>query len=105
MAYLQSQINTLLAPQLVKINLEETDVRPPSGTPYLHIRSLVVNIGTNTANNCTLHIILYQGSTTAKETDITLMPIVSGTGVSVDQQIYYSGSALTDWSVMPVWTS
>ena len=99
----KSSLQSLAAPQLIKINLEETDVR--SGTPYLRVRCVVVNVGSDTANNCKLHVILYQGSTIAKETDIILGSITGKNWTRVDQQVFYTGSALTDRSVTPTWTA
>ena len=91
-ANLQGQINTLKAPDLIKLNLEETDVR--FGTPYLYVRSIVVNVGSDTANDCKLHVILYQGSVVANETDIILGSIPGRNWVAVDEKVSYTGSSL-----------
>jgi len=100
---LQNQIDTPKPPQLIKINLEERDVR--SGTPYLRVQCVVVNVGNDAVNNAKLHVILYQGSAIAKETDIILGSISGENWKSIDEKIYYTGSALTNWSVMPEWSA
>ena len=104
-ANLQNQINTLKAPNLIKINLEETDNRPWLQTPYLRVRCVVVNLGNNTAYNCKLHVILYQGSVIAKDTYIILGSIDGKNWITGTYDVQYSGSALTRWSVMPEWTA
>ena len=104
---LQNQINTLKAPQLVKIHLEETDNRiwVSIEPPYFHLRSIVVNLGSNTAYDCKLHVVLYHGAVITKETDILLGSISGKNWKSIDERIYYTGSALTDCTVMPEWSA
>ena len=50
---------TLKAPKLVKAHLMGGDNRPWFGTPYLHIYGYIVNVGTETAYNCKLHVVAY----------------------------------------------
>ena len=102
---LQNQIANLEAPNLVRINLGESDNRPWLGTPYLHIQSAITNVGTNTAFNCKLHVVLYQGATIAKDTYVLLGTISGGAGISTTNDVQYSGSALTGWTITPQWTS
>jgi hypothetical protein len=96
---LQSQINSLEASNLTRISLGESDNRPANGTPYLHIVSVIVNLGTKTAYSCNLHVILYQGNTIAKDTYVLLGTIFGQTGISTTDDVQYSGSALTAWTI------
>ena len=102
---LQSQIADLQAPSLVRINLGESDNRPFLRTPYLHIQSAITNVGTNTAYNCKLHVVLYQGATITKDTFVLLGTISGRAGISSTNDVQYSGSALTGWTITPQWTA
>lgn len=103
---LQNQINTLEAPKLILVNLRADDNRPIFGTPYLHVYGEVCNVGTNTAYDCKLHVVAYQsGGVVAIDTYITLGTIDGESWVSVDTNVYYSGDALTSWTVTAEWTS
>ena len=61
----------------------------------------VWNVGSETATNCRLHVILYQGSTIAKDTYISLITINSESYRSVDEKIFYAGTEITDWEIIP----
>jgi hypothetical protein len=80
-----------------------TDERPILQTPYLHVSGEVWNVGTNTATNCKLHIVLYQGAVVAEDTYINLGTIIGRDYTSVDSQIFYQGSELTNWTLSPEW--
>lgn len=100
---LQDEIDALKSANLVKVNLVGTDNRPLFQTPYCRIKGCVVNVGTDTAYNCKLHIILYQGEVVAEDTYINLGTI-SGEGWRlVDSKVYYEGEALTHSSITPEW--
>lgn len=99
---LQNEIDNLKASNLVT-RLGATDEKPWLQTDYLHVSGSVWNVGTNTAHNCRLHIILYQGQTVAKDTYINLGTINGKGYVDVNEKVYYEGSALTDWSITPEW--
>ena len=58
-------------------------------------------LGTETALNCSLHVTLYQGITVAEDTYIRLGDIGGGSFVDVGKNIYYSGDALTNWTIIP----
>ena len=96
---LQNQINTLRAPLLIRINLGESDNRPWFGTPYLRIESAIVNVGTNTAYNCKIHVIMYQGATIAKDTYVLLGTISGRAGISTTNDVQYVGSTLAGWTI------
>ena len=100
-ASLQSQIDSLKAAKLVKVNLLANDNRPWFVTPYLHVYGEVCNVGTNTAYNCKLHVVAYQGAVVAIDTYISLGSINGESWTSVASNVYYSGAALTSWTITP----
>ena len=99
---LQNEVDSLRAPDLVT-RLGMGDERPWFQTPYFHVSGEVWNVGTNTAYNCKLHVVLYQGFVVAEDTYINLGTISGRTYTSVDSKIYYEGSALTGRSITPEW--
>ena len=70
---LQAQLST---PKLVGIGLQYTDNRSDPNTPFLQITGFVVNVGSTTANNCTIHVSTSQnGNATNKDTAETIMSV------------------------------
>ena len=86
------------APKLSTLNLKLSDERPWLSDPYLLVSGEVWNVGNRTAYNCKIHVTLYQGSVTAKETDVYIGTIAGENKASVNQKVYYQGSQLTGWS-------
>ena len=101
-ADLQNEIDSLKASKLVT-RLGASDQKPLLATNYLQVTGAVWNVGTNTAHNCRLHVIIYQGQTVAKDTYINLGTINGEGYVDVNEKVYYEGSALTDWNITPEW--
>ena len=99
---LQNEVDSLKASKLIT-RLGDSDQRPWSQTPYVRIMGSVWNVGTNPAYNCTLHVILYQGQTVAKDAYINLGTINGEAFADLDSRISYEGSALTSWSITPEW--
>jgi len=97
---LEDDVERLNAPKLVTA-LAVTDQRPIWGTPYFEISGTVWNVGTYTATNCRLHIILYQGSAIAEDTYISLITINGESYRTVDEKIFYAGTKITDWEIIP----
>jgi len=95
---LQDEIDGLKAPKLMT-RLGANDVRPLFSASYMEISGTVWNVGTNTAYDCRIHIVLYQGSTVAKATYIDLGSIDGETWKDVTEKIYYEGSAITNWEM------
>jgi len=93
----------LKAPKLSKLSVYVQEVRPLGGTPYLRIYGEVWNVGTDTAYNCKLHVVAYQGAVIAIDTYIELGTIYGEDKKSIDSNVYYSGSALTSWTITPGW--
>ena len=109
--YSDSQYNTLIneidslkAAKIIFVNLSVQDTRTWYGTPYLHFSGEICNVGTNTAYNCKIHVVAYQGSVIAIDTYIVLGTIEGESWQSIDENVYYSGSAITSWTATPEWT-
>lgn len=103
---LKSERDALRAPKLIPLNLQLEDVH--SVTWHLHIWGTIVNVGTDTAYNCKIHVITYQGGVELHNTYIKL-----GTGTIageswtwVDENLYYTGGGpLTGWTYALEWTT
>jgi len=67
----------------------------------LYISGEIWNVGTSAACNCRLHVTLYQGVTVAKDTYVELGTIDVGSYVDVASNVYYTGNALTNWTLTP----
>ena len=100
---LENQVSNLEKAKLIKVELSGTDNRPWFQTPYLHVTGGIANVGTDTAYNCRLHVILYQGAVVAEDTYINLGTISGEGWQGVDSRVYYEGEALTMWSLTPEW--
>lgn len=102
---LQEEINTLMAPKLISANLGGFDKRPFFQTPRLQITGYIFNIGNQTAKDCKLHVVLYQGNIIVQDTYIKLGNIAGETGISIDEEVFYDGEGLTDFIITPEWKS
>jgi regulator of replication initiation timing len=107
---IQNRINQMKQEGFPKIvtRLGATDVRssPAEGHPWsgvlrLYISGEVWNMGTASARDCRLHVTLYQGKIVANDTYVEMGTIKAGTYVDVAANIYYTGEALTDWTIIP----
>jgi hypothetical protein len=67
----------------------------------LYITGEVWNVGTEAAQNCRLHVVLYRGVNVAKDTYIELGTIIGGSYTEVATNIYYAGDKLTNWVITP----
>ncbi len=106
-AAIQNQISQIGTPKIVT-RLGATDVRstPAAGHPWsgvirFYISGEVWNLGTGTAKDCRLHVTLYQGNTVANDTYVELGTINAGSYTDVAANIYYTGEALTNWTIIP----
>jgi hypothetical protein len=109
-AAIQNQIDQIRltgAPKIVT-RLGATDVRstPAAGHPWsgvirFYISGEVWNMGTGAAKDCKLHVTLYQGDSVANDTYVEIGTINAGTYTDVAANIYYTGEALTNWTIIP----
>jgi len=104
-ASLNSQLTSLNAPNLVQINLVGSDNRPLLQNAYLLVTGYECNVGTNPAYNSQIHVVAYQGSVVAIDTYINLGTILGHGWHISNQNVYYTGSALTNYTLTLVWTS
>lgn len=103
---LQSQLSQLsqgkVPPKLItrlgasdmRYNYSGQDIR-------LYITGEVWNVGTEAAQNCSLHVTLYQGDNVANDAYIQLGTIEGGSFTDVARNVYYTGDALTNWTIIP----
>jgi hypothetical protein len=103
---LQSRLEALRVARLIMVNLKGEDVRPFLGNPYLHVYGAVCNVGLEKAYNSRLHVTAYQADgVVAIDTYVILGDIEAGTWKNVDAKIYYTGSALANWTMKPEWVN
>jgi hypothetical protein len=103
---LNETIKQLRTPKLVKVNFGASDEKPWLSADYLRIYGVVLNVGSDAARNCKLHVVLYQsGGVVAKDTYIDLGTINGEGWTNVNTNVYYEGSALTSWTITPQWTT
>ncbi len=94
------------APKVVRA-WDASDIRPEFGSPYLWLYGYAVNVGSDTAFNCSLHVVANRGSEEAViDTYVNLGTIVGELkSTYMDNKFTYSGNALTDWTITPEWTT
>ncbi len=83
--------------------VEDVELRRTAEEQKKEISGTVWNVGTLTATNCRLHVVLYQGSSIAKDTYISLITINSESYKNVFEQISYTCSQITNWELIPEW--
>ena len=86
-------------------NLGASDNRVNSLEPFIHVYGVVWNVGTISAFNCKIHVIGKQGDVVAVDTYIDLQTIPGyepdefASFKEIDEQVYYTGPALTEKSI------
>ncbi len=105
-ADLQNQLSLLSqgkVPAKLVTRLGASDMRYNySGQDFrLYISGEVCNVGTESAVNSSLHLTLYQGTVVAVDTYIVLGDLPGGSFTDVGRNIYYTGEALTKWTIIP----
>ena len=93
-------------PRLItKLGATDVTINPGSSgrsnQTRLFIEGVVWNIGAQTANNCRLHVILFQDDIAVNNTYINLGTIKALDCTNVRTDIYYTGPRLTDWKILP----
>jgi hypothetical protein len=103
-AELEDQLNQLSqeGPKLVtRLGASDMRFNYTGQETRLYISGEIWNVGTSTARNCRLHVTLYQGDAVAKDTYVELGNIDVGSYVDVASNVYYTGNALTNWTLTP----
>jgi hypothetical protein len=104
---LQSQLSQPRGPRIITrlgttdLNAPLTGLRVGSGPTRLYISGEVWNVGTMAAQNCRLHLTLYQGVAIANDTYVELGRLEAGTYLDIATNIYYAGVSLTNWTISP----
>jgi len=99
-----AEIDGLEAAKLVSVNLKAEDNRAVGQAHYVRVYGYVVNVGTDAADNATIHVVLYQsGSVVAKDTYKDLGSVGGEAAVSIDTKVYYEGSAIVSTSMVLEW--
>ena len=100
---LEAERDLLNAPKLSTLSLQSTDERPELGIPRLHIHGEVWNVGNLVAYDCSLSVVAYQGTVKAIDTQIFIGTIFGENRKTIDDEIHYSGDALTSWNITASW--
>jgi len=100
---LEAERDLLNAPKLSTLSLRATDERPEPGTPCLHLQGEVWNVGSLVAYDCQLHVVAHQGVVKAIDTQVFVGTIFGEYRKSIDEEIQYSGDALTSWNITASW--
>ena len=103
-AKIQDQIIQLEQPRLVT-RLGVRDCNWDYSSMRLYIQGEVWNAGAVTAEHCSLHVTLYRGSSVAEDKYVQLGLIASGSYIDISENVHYSGSALTNWTIIPEYDS
>lgn len=103
-AELKDQLNQLSqeGPRLItRLGARDMRFNYTGQETRLYISGEIWNVGTSAAHNCKLHVTIYQGITVANDTHIELDVIDAGAYVDVASNVYYTGNALTNWTLTP----
>ena len=88
------------------IGMQYVDNRTNPNATFLQITGYIVNVGTATANNCTLHINAIQnGNITAINTSVPVNPVAAGTYQKIDAQLPYTGDPIIAYSPNLEWSA
>ncbi len=102
-ANFQDRIAQLETPRIVT-RLGVRDCNWDANKMRLYIAGEVGNIGYIPAKNCSLHVVLYRGTVVVNETNVELGTLDSGSWAAVKANIHYQGSALTNWTIIPMFS-
>jgi hypothetical protein len=101
-----AQVSADSNPKLISLGMLYSDNRTNPNAPFLKITGYIVNVGQNTANNCTLYVSAIQnGNNTAINTAAVINPISAGNWTSIDLQFPYTGQPIIAYSANVDWTS
>ncbi len=104
-AELKDQLNQVgqEGPKLVtRLGARDMRFNYTSQETRLYISGEIWNVGTSTAYNCKLRVTMYQGVIVANDTYIELAIINAGAYIDVASNVYYTGTALTNWTLTPI---
>jgi hypothetical protein len=103
---LQTQIasGTLTGANLKEVGMLYNDNRTDPSAPFLQVTGYICNFGTNTANNCVLHVSATQNDNSqAIDNSANIESIPAGNYTKVDITIPYQGNPLISFSSNLEW--
>ena len=103
---LQTQVanGTLPTAKLITVGMEYIDNRTDISAPFLEVTGYVCNVGTNTANNCALHVSATRiDDSTGIDNSATLESVPAGNYTKIDIQFPYHGTPLTAFNSNLEW--
>jgi cell division protein FtsL len=100
---LKKERNEIKNPKIVTY-LGTTDVRTDLSKTRFYMSGRVWNTGIDVAYNCSLHVTLYRGDSIVNDSYVKLGDLHGASWLDVDTNIHYSGSALTNWTIIPEFT-
>jgi hypothetical protein len=97
---LQTQLakGTLPAANLTGVGMQYIDNRTDANAPFLEVTGYICNFGTNTANNCILHVSALHGdNSTGIDSSANIESLQAGAYTKVDIKFPYHGTPLTSF--------
>ena len=103
---LQTQVanGTLPTAKLITVGMQYTDNRTDISAPFLEVTGYVCNVGTNTANNCVLHVTATRtDNSVGIDSSANIESLQAGAYTKVDIQFPYHGTELTQYNSTLEW--
>jgi cell division protein FtsB len=92
-------------PKLISLGMQYTDNRTDLNAPFLIVTGYVVNVGSSTANDCTINVSAVQnGNSTAIDTSAPIKTLESGTYQKIDLHFPYTGQPIIAYSANLKWS-
>ena len=104
-ALIDNQTLTATTPKLISVGMQYIDNRTDPNAPFLLVTGYVVNVGTSTANNCTINVSAVQNeNTTAIDNSAAIKTLEPGTYEKIDIQFPYTGQPIVAYSTNLNWS-
>ena len=104
-ALIANQTLTASTPKLISVGMQYTDNRTNPNTPFLQVTGYIINVGTKTANNCTINVSAIQnGNNTAIDNSAPIKTLQPGTYEKIDVQFPYTGQPIVAYSANLNWS-
>jgi hypothetical protein len=104
-ALINNQTLTAATPKLISVGMQYNDNRTNPSAPYLQVTGYIINVGTSTANNCTINVSAIQnGNSTAIDNTAHTKTLQPGTYEKIDIQFPYTGQPIVAYSTNLNWS-
>jgi hypothetical protein len=103
---LQTQIanGTVPAAKLIEVGMQYIDNRTDISAPFLEVTGYICNVGTDTANNCVLHVSAIRGDgSSGINSSANIESLEAGAYSKVDIQFPYHGTPLASFNSNLEW--